>query len=71
MLNFSERLKSRSFWISLAALIPLTLQAFGDVSLLPGNYDEIVSCFLALITALGVISNPTTDNKWFGDDPKK
>lgn len=71
MLDLKLRLTSRSFWLSLAALIPLTLQAFGDVSILPGNYDQIVSCFLALITAMGVISNPTTENKWYGDDLKK
>lgn len=71
MLDLKSRLSSRSFWISLAALIPLSLQAFGDITILPGNYDEIVTCFLALITAMGVINNPTTDNKWFGDDLKK
>ena len=65
---FKKRVTSKAFWISLAALIPLTLQAFGDVSILPENYEEIVTCFLSLLVAAGVVNNPTTEKSWFTDD---
>lgn len=63
-----KRFKSKAFWLSLAALIPLTLQAFGDISILPANYDEIVTSFLALLVAAGVVSDPTTESTWYLDD---
>lgn len=64
----NHRVGNYGFWISLFALIPLALQAFGDIAILPGNYEEIVNIFLTLLVALGVVSNPTTTNKLYGDD---
>lgn len=66
-----KRLSNMGFWVSLASLIPLSLQAFGDVSILPDNYQEIVTCFLSLLVALGVVSNPTTEKSWYSDDKKE
>lgn len=65
-----KRVSNYGFWISLSALIPLFLQVFGDVKILPENYQEIVNCVLALLVALGVCNNPTTENKFFNDDDK-
>lgn len=68
---FKKRATSKAFWISLGALIPLTLQVFGDVSMLPGNYDEIITTFLALLVAAGVVNDPTTEKSWYSDDENK
>lgn len=63
-----RRVSNYGFWISLSALIPLFLQVFGDKNILPSNYDEIVNCILALLVALGVCNNPTTENRFYKDD---
>lgn len=63
-----RRVSNYGFWISLSALIPLFLQVFGDKNILPSNYDEIVNCILTLLVALGVCSNPTTENRFYKDD---
>lgn len=64
----SKRMSNYGFWLSLAAFIPLTLQLFGNVDVLPNNYEEIVNCSLALLVALGICNNPTTQSKFFLDD---
>lgn len=57
------------FWVSLFALLPLFLQTFGDVSILPANYEEITSLLLSLIVALGIASNPTS-GEWYTSEKK-
>ncbi|MGX9755890.1 hypothetical protein ACWYRQ_06420 [Clostridioides difficile] len=63
-----KRVGNRGFWISLAAMIPLTIQSFGYIEILPKNYSDIVNCFLALLTALGILNDNSTENKWYLDD---
>lgn len=66
-----RRTSNYGFWISLASLIPLALQTFGTVDILPENYEQIVNSFLSLLVAVGICSNPTTKAKFFNDDKKK
>lgn len=61
-----ERFKNYGLWVSIAALIPLILQAFG-VSIIP-DYNQIVNAVLSILVMAGILSNPTTNNKWYGDD---
>lgn len=68
---FKKRISNYGFWISLASLIPLSFQTFGNIDLLPANYDQIVNCFLTLLVAVGICSNPTTTTKFFNDDEKQ
>ena len=71
MLNYlKKRVRNYGFWVSLSALIPLALQTFSDVSVLPPNYEEITSLLLSLIVALGICNNPTTKKSSFLDDKK-
>lgn len=63
------RIRNYGFWISIFSLIPLVLQAFG-ISLIP-NYDFIVNLILMILVVLGITNNPTTENKWFGDDQEE
>lgn len=62
--SFKGRTKNYGFWASLFALVPLFLQTFGDASLLPSNYEDIVNLLLSLIVAMGIANNPTT-GKWY------
>jgi len=62
-----SRFRNYGFWISVAALIPLVLNAF-EVKFIPEEYESIVNAILAILVAAGIINNPTTENKWFGDD---
>lgn len=69
LLDFIKiRVHNYGFWMSLAAFIPLAFQLFGNVEILPKNYDEIVNSILALLVTLGICSNPTTQSKFFLDD---
>jgi uncharacterized membrane protein len=62
-------LKNYGLWVSLASTILLVLQAL-EVGVDVGKYNELVNILLAVLVALGVVSNPKTENKWYGDDKK-
>lgn len=62
----TSRWKNYGLWVSIAAFIPLLLSSFG-IQIFP-NYQEVVSALLATLVTAGILSNPTTENKWFIDD---
>jgi len=61
------RFKNYGVWISISSLILLLLQTF-HISFDIGKYNEIVNSILSILVMLGIINNPTTVNKGFGDD---
>lgn len=63
------RIHNYGFWISLFSLIGLVLQAYGVTFI--ADYDFIVNLILMALVVLGITNNPTTTNKWFGDDEKQ
>lgn len=65
-----DRMKNYGLWVSIFAFIPLLLKGFG-VNVLPENYSEITTALLSILVMAGILSNPTTENKWFLDDPNK
>ncbi|KMT21494.1 holin [Clostridium cylindrosporum] len=65
-----SRWKNYGLWVSIASFIPLILQGFG-LNILPGNYSEIINALLGILVMAGIISNPTTESKWFSDDTSK
>lgn len=68
MKNFDlSRFKNYGLWVSILALIPLILNAFG-VTVIPDQYQVIANTILSILVAGGVLNNPTTTTKWFGDD---
>ncbi|MBN1042967.1 holin [Clostridium botulinum] len=62
-----SRFKNYGLWVSIAALIPLILKSFG-IEVIQGDYEQIVQAILSILVMLGIVSNPTTDAKWFSDD---
>ncbi|AIY80848.1 holin [Clostridium botulinum] len=62
-----SRFKNYGLWVSIAALIPLILKCFG-IEIIQGEYQQIVQAILSILVMLGIVSNPTTDTKWFNDD---
>ncbi|AOR24188.1 phage holin [Clostridium taeniosporum] len=62
-----SRFKNYGLWISIASLIPLVLKCFG-VEVIQGDYEQIVEAILSILVMLGIVSNPTTETKWFNDD---
>lgn len=71
MSNFDwSRFKNYGLWVSILALIPLLLDAAG-VTIVPEQYQLIANTILSMLVTLGVVSNPTTTTKWFGDDSGK
>lgn len=66
-MDLKIRLRNYAFWISVASFIVLILQTFGvDIDL--GQYEEVVNSVLSLLVLLGIINNPTTENKGYLDD---
>lgn len=70
-MNFDwSRFKNYGLWVSVLALIPMILSAFG-VNIVPEEYQVISNIVLSILVALGIISNPTTNSKWYVDDNTK
>lgn len=65
---FKNRLRNYGLWVSVAALIPLALSAFGVKFVDNQKYTELINALLAVLVGLGLINNPTTNNHWFNDD---
>jgi phi LC3 family holin len=69
-MNFNwSRFKNYGLWVSIFALIPIILNSFG-VKIVPDEYQAISNAVLTILVALGIISNPTTECKWYIDDKK-
>lgn len=60
MINWRKRFASKAFWVALFAFIALTGQAF-ELYQVPEGWDTWVNLVLALLTAMGVIIDPTTE----------
>lgn len=69
-MNNNSRWRNYGLWVSIAAVIPLVLSAFG-IKIVPSEYQEIVNAVLAILVTAGIISNPTTTTRWFTDDPNQ
>lgn len=65
---FKNRLRNYGLWVSVAALIPLVLSAFGLNIVDEQKYMELINALLAILVGLGLINNPSTENRWFKDD---
>lgn len=63
-IDWKIRIKNKAFWVAGFAFIALTGQVFGLYQV-PEGWDTWVNSVLALLTAMGVIMNPTT--KGIGD----
>lgn len=61
------RFKSYGLWLAVIALIPMVCQSFG-ANILPANYEEVATAILSIVVMLGIVNNPTTENKGFLDD---
>ncbi|MGL5379936.1 holin [Clostridium sp.] len=65
-----SRFQNYGLWVSIIALIPLILNAFG-VNVVPAEYQTLTNAILAVLVAAGIINNPTTTAKWYGDDKEQ
>ena len=65
-----SRFKNYGLWVSILALIPMLLNLFG-IKVVPEDFKEISMAILSILVTLGIISNPTTECKWYIDDKVK
>lgn len=70
MRDWKSRMRNYGLWVALASFVLLMLQNFG-VNVDVGRYEEAVNAFLVLMVTIGLINNPTTETKGFGDDKEK
>lgn len=64
-----NRFKNYGLWVALAALVFMVLQDAG-VQITPEKFENYVNTVLTILVLLGIVNNPTTENKGFGDDKK-
>lgn len=57
--NKNARWRNKAFWVAIFAFFALTGQVFGFYQV-PDGWDTWVKSVLTLLTAGGVIMNPTT-----------
>lgn len=70
-MNFEwSRFKNYGLWVSILALIPMILSAFG-VKVVADEYQSITNITLSILVTLGIVNNPTTNCKWYIDDKNK
>ena len=67
MINWTVRLKNKTFWLSLIPAVLLLVQAvakvFGyelDLSAYGENLLEVVNTLFAVLAILGIVTDPTT-----------
>lgn len=63
----SNRYNNLGLWLSLAALACLVLQDLG-FTLNSERVDAYVKVISQIMIILGIVNNPTTENKWYADD---
>ena len=68
-IDIKQRIRNYGLWVSFASLVLLVVQAFG-VRIDVGKYNDVVNAILTLLVSFGIINNPTTENKGYGDDVK-
>ena len=68
-MDIKKRMKNYGFWIAIIAQVLAILQMIEVLSV--SNIEiinNIVTAVLQIFVLLGVINNPTTNQKGFGDD---
>lgn len=68
-MEIKTRLRNYGLWIAVIAFIPIFLQGIG-VNVLSENYQELAMSLLGIFVLLGIVNNPTSEDKGFKDDKK-
>lgn len=63
----SVRFKNYGFCVSFFALIPIFCQVM-SIELPFDEYNTLINAILTFLVAAGIVSNPTTETKWYSDD---
>ena len=62
-----DRYKNYGLWISLASFIFIIMQENG-IQITPEKWEIYINSILSILILLGIINNPNTKNRGFGDD---
>lgn len=68
-IDIKQRIRNYGLWVSFASLVLLVLQLFG-VQVDVGKYNSLVNAALTVLVGLGIVNDPTTETKGYGDDAK-
>ena len=58
-INWSIRLRTKTFWLTLIPLFVLLTQQIG-LNWVPDNWEATFGTVLSILTVIGVINDPTT-----------
>jgi uncharacterized membrane protein len=64
-----NRLRNYGLWVSVASLAFMLFQEVG-FQITPDKWEVYVNSILGILILLGIINNPSTENKGFLDDRK-
>lgn len=67
MKNLTKRLKNYGLWIAVASLSFMLAKDLG-LQVTPEKWDAYVNGILGVLVLLGIVNNPLTNKKGFGDD---
>jgi uncharacterized membrane protein len=62
-----DRYKNYGLWISLSSFVFIIIQENG-IQITPEKWDVYINSILSILILLGIINNPKTKNRGFGDD---
>lgn len=66
-----NRFKNYGLWVSVFSLVGLILSNYGlfdKLGLTADTYKELFQAILGVLVMAGILSDPNTQNKGFGDD---
>ena len=66
-MNLKKRLRNYGLWVSVASLVLLLLKNFG-IYVDASKFNGIVDAILTIFVLLGILNDPTTKKKGYGDD---
>lgn len=64
----NNRWKNFGLWAAIFAFIPIMCESMGILNVIPNNYEVLIQGFLAILVLAGIINNPNTENRLYGDD---
>lgn len=68
MNNIGKRLKNRGTLLAIIAWLYSVLELGGVIHLSPDNYELLIVGGVNILVLLGIVNDPTTNNKGYSDD---
>jgi phi LC3 family holin len=68
-IDWNARLRSKAFWVSMVSLIVLLIKQLGILQV-PENWNDVLTTVLSILSAMGIIVDPSTPGLSDGNSQK-